>query len=124
MIAAALIDSLDEAGYFRDSLAETAERLGISEQRAAAALALIQTFDPSGIGARDLAECLAIQLREQLGGEAVVAWLTFSGATLAKLLPAWPSVVTDLNVGVVALLVNVAVLAAVSLVTRPRPEGA
>jgi RNA polymerase sigma-54 factor len=65
LIGQALIDSLDEAGYFRDSVAETAHRLGASEDRVAKMLALVQTFDPSGVGARDLAECLAIQLRER-----------------------------------------------------------
>ncbi len=65
LIGQALIDSLDENGYFRDSLTETAHRLGAPEARVAAVLATIQTFDPSGVGARDLAECLAIQLRER-----------------------------------------------------------
>ena len=65
LIGRALIDSLDENGYFRDSLAETAARLGAPETRVAAALATIQSFDPSGVGARDLAECLAIQLRDR-----------------------------------------------------------
>jgi SSS family solute:Na+ symporter len=53
-----------------------------------------------------------------VAGEATVAWLTVSGATLAKLFPAWPAGVTDINVGFVALIVNVAVLAAVSAATR------
>jgi solute:Na+ symporter, SSS family len=53
-------------------------------------------------------------------GEALVLWLTFGGVTLAKLLPSWPAAVTDLNVGVVALAANAAVLAAVSLATAPR----
>ncbi|MBX3525410.1 MAG: RNA polymerase factor sigma-54 [Rhodoblastus sp.] len=64
LIGRALIDSLDEAGYFRDDLAETAERLGAPLARVERMLAQVQTFDPSGVGARDLAECLAIQLRE------------------------------------------------------------
>ena len=55
-----------------------------------------------------------------LAGEAVVLWLTFGGVTLAKLFPAWPAAVTDLNPGVVALAANVAVLAAVSAATAPR----
>ena len=55
-----------------------------------------------------------------LAGEAVVLWLTFGGVTLAKLFPAWPPAVTDLNPGVVALAANVAVLAAVSAATAPR----
>ena len=53
-----------------------------------------------------------------LAGEATVAYLTLSGATLAKLFPSWPEAVTDLNVGIVALLVNIGAVVAVSLVTR------
>lgn len=65
IIGKALIDSLDEAGYFRESLEETAARLGAPQARVETILRTIQTFDPSGVGARDLAECLAIQLRER-----------------------------------------------------------
>ncbi|MFT4097336.1 MAG: RNA polymerase factor sigma-54 [Rhodoblastus sp.] len=65
LIGRALIDSLDEAGYFRDDMDETAERLGASPERVERVLRTIQTFDPSGVGARDLAECLAIQLHER-----------------------------------------------------------
>ena len=53
-----------------------------------------------------------------LAGEAVVTALTATGATLAKLFPSWPSAITDLNAGVVALAVNVVALALVSAVTR------
>ena len=57
-------------------------------------------------------------------GEATVAYLSWSGTTLAKLFPGWPGVITDLNVGVVALAVNAIVLAAVTFVTRkPRAAG-
>jgi SSS family solute:Na+ symporter len=55
-----------------------------------------------------------------LAGEALVGWFAASGTTLAKLFPAWPSVITDLNIGIVAMLVNAAVVIAVSAVTRPR----
>lgn len=65
LIGHMLIDSIDEAGYFTESLAELAARLAAPLDRAEKVLALIQTFDPSGIGARNLAECLAIQLREK-----------------------------------------------------------
>ncbi|MDE2365030.1 MAG: RNA polymerase factor sigma-54 [Hyphomicrobiales bacterium] len=65
LIGQTIIDSLDEYGYFRDSLAETAHRLGVAEGRVETVLKTIQTLDPSGVGARDLAECLAIQLRER-----------------------------------------------------------
>jgi len=51
-------------------------------------------------------------------GVATVAWTSLSGATLARLFPGWPSVITDLNIGIVAMIANVAVLLVVSLLTR------
>ena len=65
LLARAIIDALDENGYLREDLALLADRLGARADLAADALALVQGFDPSGVGARDLAECLAIQLRER-----------------------------------------------------------
>lgn len=59
-----LIDQLDEAGYLPLTLAEASAGLGLAEDTMAAALALIQSLDPTGVGARDLAECLALQARE------------------------------------------------------------
>ena len=53
-----------------------------------------------------------------LAGEATVTWSTLSGVSLAKVFPAWPSVVTDLNIGIVAMAVNVVVLVTVSALTR------
>ncbi len=64
MIGAAIIDSIDEAGYFRDDLAELAERLGTPLAEAEAVLKTVQGFEPTGVGARDLAECLGLQLKE------------------------------------------------------------
>lgn len=60
-----LIHSLDEAGYLRDDPAEIAAHLGVAPADVEAALRLIQAFEPSGVGARDLAECLGIQLKER-----------------------------------------------------------
>jgi SSS family solute:Na+ symporter len=57
-----------------------------------------------------------------LAGEAVVASLQLSGVKLATLFPSWPSAITDLNVGVVALLVNVTVLLTVSALTSRAPR--
>ncbi len=65
LIGHAIIDSINEAGYLADPLDEIAERLGTPLERAEKVLGVIQTFDPSGVGARTLAECLAIQLREK-----------------------------------------------------------
>ncbi len=64
-IGRAIIDAIDETGYLRESLEDIADRLGASAAETAAVLAIVQTLDPSGVGARDLAECLAIQLRER-----------------------------------------------------------
>ena len=65
MIAHYLIDLVDEAGYVRVDLAELAERLGCAESLLASILGTLQTFDPPGVCARNLAECLAIQLKER-----------------------------------------------------------
>jgi RNA polymerase sigma-54 factor len=64
MIGRAIVDSVNDAGYFADSIEDVAARLGAPLGRAESVLAIVQSFDPSGVGARDLAECLAIQLRE------------------------------------------------------------
>jgi len=65
LIGQAIIDSLDENGYLREDLADIAARLEAPPELAEKILATIQTFEPSGVGARDLTECLAIQLREK-----------------------------------------------------------
>ena len=64
-IAEVLIDSVDEAGYLRADLPETAGRLGVSTAECESVLGLLQEFDPCGVFARDLAECLALQLKER-----------------------------------------------------------
>ena len=64
MIGRYLIDLVDESGYLSGDLAAAAERLGTSIAEIEPVLAILQTFDPPGICARDLAECLAIQLKE------------------------------------------------------------
>ena len=60
-----IIESLDENGYLTSSAKEMAEAVGVSEEEILAMLSVIQTFDPLGVGAADLAECLLIQLRQQ-----------------------------------------------------------
>ena len=65
LIGGFLIDAVNDAGYLREDLEAVAERLGASLDRVAGVLRLVQGFDPPGVAARDLAECLAIQLREQ-----------------------------------------------------------
>ncbi len=65
MIGRYLIDLVDEAGYLRADLEEVAERLGAPLALMDSTLSMLQTFDPAGVAARNLAECLALQLREK-----------------------------------------------------------
>ncbi len=58
-----LISSLDEGGYLREPLDEIAKKRGVSFEFAELVLHLIQEMDPPGIGARDLRECLLLQLK-------------------------------------------------------------
>ncbi|WP_417688244.1 RNA polymerase factor sigma-54 [Roseibium sp.] len=65
LIAGHLINSLDENGYLFLDLEETAEQLGIGLEKIEAVLAVLQTFEPAGVFARSLAECLKLQLIER-----------------------------------------------------------
>lgn len=57
-----LIGNIDADGYLRCAAADAASDLGVAPQETEQVLALIQSFDPCGVGARDLAECLRLQL--------------------------------------------------------------
>jgi RNA polymerase sigma-54 factor len=67
-VGVALIDNLDEDGYLLDDLEEIrqalAPDLSVSVDRIKSVLGLIQRFDPVGVAARDLPECLRVQLDE------------------------------------------------------------
>lgn len=65
MIGQYLIDLVDDAGYLPPDLGEAHEKLGTSREEVEAVLSVLQTFDPPGVCARNLSECLAIQLRER-----------------------------------------------------------
>lgn len=65
LIGQMLIDSVDDAGYLTTSVEDVAERLGAEVADVEAVLEVIQSFEPSGVAARNLAECLAIQLKEK-----------------------------------------------------------
>ena len=64
MIAALIIDRLDESGYLRDTPEAVGESLGCSVDRVDRLLETLREFDPTGIFARDLPDCLALQLEE------------------------------------------------------------
>lgn len=65
LIGSSLVDLVDEAGYMRTPPAEVAARLGCAPARVETVLKKMQHFDPAGIFARDLKECLGLQLREK-----------------------------------------------------------
>jgi len=65
LIGLHLIEMLDETGYLIGDLPEVASTLGCEMTRVEAVRARLQRFDPPGIFARSLAECLGLQLREK-----------------------------------------------------------
>ncbi len=65
LIGHTLINEIDESGYMRADLSAVADRLGADIALVERVLGIIQTLEPAGVGARELAECLAIQLRER-----------------------------------------------------------
>jgi len=60
-----VIESLDQNGYMTSSEDEIAEALGVSVDSVNKVLALIRTFDPVGVGAKNLSQCLLIQLEQK-----------------------------------------------------------
>jgi RNA polymerase sigma-54 factor len=61
-----LIDAIDDAGYLKLDFAETAKLLNVDVKKLEEAHALIQTFEPAGVGATSLAECLKLQMIAKL----------------------------------------------------------
>ena len=64
VIAGQIIGQIDDAGYLEANLLEMAYRLGVPLAEVEAVLAVIHTFDPAGVGARTLSECIALQAKE------------------------------------------------------------
>ncbi|HEY6577742.1 MAG TPA: RNA polymerase factor sigma-54 [Rhizomicrobium sp.] len=65
LLGVALIDSIDETGYLRAAPGDIAARLGAEQHEVERVLCVIQGFEPTGVGARNLSECLALQLSEK-----------------------------------------------------------
>lgn len=57
-----IIETIDDNGYLTVSIEEIAQALGVRTDLVETTLSFIQTFDPPGVAARDLRECLIIQL--------------------------------------------------------------
>ena len=64
LIATQLIGQIDEAGYLEANLLETAHGIGVPLAQTEQVLGVIHGFDPTGVGARSLAECLTLQAKE------------------------------------------------------------
>jgi len=71
-IGLALIGSLDDDGYLRDSVECIAGAIGEPAARVEQVLTVLQGLDPPGVGARDLEECLRIQLLQMKAGRLAV----------------------------------------------------
>ncbi|HHG90928.1 MAG TPA: RNA polymerase sigma-54 factor [Devosia sp.] len=65
LIARNLVDNLDDTGYLATTCGAVAEQLGACEEDVEKVLLRLQTCDPAGVFARDVRECLALQLREK-----------------------------------------------------------
>ncbi|WP_199554867.1 RNA polymerase factor sigma-54 [Sandaracinobacteroides hominis] len=63
-IALHIISLIDEAGYLTEPVEAIAGRLGMEPEAVEAVLAIVQGFEPTGVGARNLAECIALQAKE------------------------------------------------------------
>ncbi len=63
-IAQHIIDQIDECGYLQAELLELAQRLNVGLADVKRILTMVQTLDPVGVGARNLAECLALQAKD------------------------------------------------------------
>jgi RNA polymerase sigma-54 factor len=64
-VASALIDAVDDGGYLRADLDEMAGRLGCSLDRIERVIGRLQGFEPVGVFARDVRECLMLQLKDK-----------------------------------------------------------
>lgn len=62
LIGQEIIGNIDENGYLKAGIDEIAALLGLSAEKVESALKLIQQFEPAGVGARTVSECLTIQL--------------------------------------------------------------
>lgn len=64
-VATTLLEEIDDVGYLTADLAQIAAKLGCAESLVLEVLARLQTFEPTGVFARSLKECLALQLAER-----------------------------------------------------------
>ena len=83
-IAGVLIDAVDEGGYLRADLPEIAERLGCELELVEQVLSVLHGFEPVGVCARDVRECLMLQLKDVNRYDPAMAALLDNLQLLAK----------------------------------------
>jgi RNA polymerase sigma-54 factor len=83
-IATYLIDLVSDAGYFTGDTSEISETLGCTEQLVVETLDILKGFEPSGVFAQDLAECLALQLKDKNRDDPAMAALLDNLELLAR----------------------------------------
>ncbi len=74
-----MTDCLDEYGYFSDSVSDVAEKTGYPEEIVKSTLSVLKTLEPCGIFAKDLRECLLLQLAASRKEEGNAARIIRSG---------------------------------------------
>lgn len=80
-----LIDSLDDHGFYSGSISELAGAANVLEAEAQEALHILQSLEPAGVGARDVTECLLLQLQRQASTALAQTLLRTYGLNLAAI---------------------------------------
>jgi len=76
-IGESIIGNINQDGYLTVSTLDIAQKLGVDEEKVKKILFLIQSFEPIGVGARDLRECLMIQIKNN-NQEGTIQWKIIS----------------------------------------------
>jgi RNA polymerase sigma-54 factor len=97
IIGEEIIDNINEDGYLVASLEEIAQRLGVSLCDVEGVLRLIQTFEPTGVGARNLKECLLLQLKESERSSPLAQKIVENYLEWVPLRTQWKKIAQELN---------------------------
>lgn len=99
-LAEMIVGNIDERGYLTASLEELAASTGIALEKFVAALKVVQSFQPPGVAARDLGECLKLQL-ERAGRQETLEYKIVTGHMEALGRRRFPEIARALNQDVV-----------------------
>ena len=99
-LAEMIVGNIDERGYLTASIEELAASTGIALEKFVAALKVVQSFQPPGVAARDLGECLKLQL-ERAGRQETLEYKIVTGHMEALGRRRFPEIARALNQDVV-----------------------